>query len=163
MGDQNPHALPDNPLYAANSSHPEILLHYANDDAMKNQTRFIPDGGNIEFKVPLHKYSDLHLSMTSSYGPSSLEIELRYKDGVEVKKFILPDWFKDIPENDPDLSYVAHNMGKWDTKNNLAEKDHHNIHALNIHPDPARTLTSVKLNKLPGGYLVFWAATGVVK
>jgi hypothetical protein len=79
------------------------------------------------------------------------------------KNFILPDWFRDIPENDPDFSYVAHNMGKWGNKNNLHEKDHHNIDALNIHPNPNRILSTVKVRKLPGGYLVFWAATGVVK
>ena len=163
MGDQDPHALPDNPLYPANQSHPEILLHYSNDDDTKHQTRCISDSGEFEFKVPLHKYSDLYLSMTSSYGESSLQIELRYTDGVDLKHFVLPDWYKDIPADDPNVSYVAHNMGKWGTKNNLAEKDHHNIDALNIHPDPTRILKGIKLSKPLGGYLVFWAATGVVQ
>jgi hypothetical protein len=162
-GDQNAHALPDNPLFAANHSHPEILLHYSNEAGEQNQTRYLPDSGEFVFKVPSHKYSDLYLSMTSSYGASALQFELKYKDGVELKSFVLPDWFKDIPEDDPDFSYVAHDMGKWGKKNNLNEKDHHNIDALNIHPNPKRILTSVKLKKLPGGYLLFWAATGVVK
>ncbi|MEO6330703.1 MAG: hypothetical protein ABIO55_17345 [Ginsengibacter sp.] len=163
MGDHDPHALPDNSLFPANQSHPEILLHYSNKAISKNQTRCIPDSGEFVFKVPNHKYSDLYVSVTSSYGTSSLGFELTYADGVESKTFILPDWFKDIPENDPDFSYVAHNMGKWGDKNILKEKDHHNIDALNIHPNPDRVLKNVKLKKLPGGYLVFWAATGVVK
>jgi len=163
MGDQEPHALPDNPLFPANESHPEILLHYSNNAATQNQTRCIPDSGEFVFKVPDHKYSDLYLSLTSSYGPSILQFELTYADGIESRNFILPDWFKDIPENDPDFSYVAHNMGKWGDKNNLKEKDHHNIDALNIHPNPARILKKIKLRKLPGGYLVFWAATGAIK
>ncbi|MEO6453247.1 MAG: hypothetical protein ABIN97_04205 [Ginsengibacter sp.] len=163
MGDQDPHALPDNPLFPASKSHPEILLHYSNEAGAQNQTRCIPDSGEFIFKVPAHKYSDLYLSLTSSYGASSLQVILTYKDGVELRNFILPDWFKDIPENDPDFSYVAHNMGKWGNKNNLNEKDHHNIDALNIHPNPKRVLKNIKLRKLPGGYLVFWAATGVVK
>ena len=162
-GDKNPRALPDNPLFPANSSHPEILLHYSNKAGTQNQTRCLPDSGEFICKVPHYKYADLYLSLTSSYGASSLQIELTYKDGVELKNFVLPDWFKDIPENDPDFSYVAHNMGKWGKKNNLNEKDHHNIDALNIHPDPNRMLSSIKLRKLPGAYLVFWAATGVVK
>lgn len=163
MGDKDPHALPDNPLFPANQSRPEILLHYSNEDGTKNQTRCIPDTGEFLINVPARKYADLYLSLTSSYGASSLQFELMYKDGIEFRNFILPDWFKDIPENDPDLSYVAHNMGKWGNKNNLNEKDHHNIDALNIHPNPKRFLTAIKLRKLPGGYLLFWAATGVLK
>lgn len=163
MGDKNPHALPDDPLFPANQSHPEILLHYSNDAATQNQTMCIPDSGEFVFKVPGHKYSDMYLSLTSSYGTSSLQIELTYAEGSETKSFVLPDWFKDIPDNDPDFSYVAHNMGKWSNKNNLKEIDHHNIDALNIHPNPDRTLKKIKLKKLPGGYLVFWAATGVIK
>lgn len=163
VGDQSPHALPDNPLFPANQSHPGILLHYSNEAGTQNQTGCIPDSGEFVLKVPHHKYSDLYLSLTSSYGASSLQFELTYTDGVELRNYILPDWFRDIPENDPDFSYVAHNMGKWGNKNNLKEKDHHNIDALNIHPNPNRILKAIKLKKLPGGYLVFWAATAVVK
>jgi hypothetical protein len=162
-GDHDAHALPDDPLFPACQSHPEILLHYSNEAGAQFQTRCLPDTGEFIIKVPVYKYSGLYLSLTSSYGESPLQIELTYTDGVERRNYILPDWYKDIPENDPDLSYVAHNMGKWGAKNNLNEKDHHNIDALNIHPDPNRKLIAVKLRKLPGGYLVFWAATGVVK
>jgi hypothetical protein len=163
MGNQDPHALPDNPLFPANQSHPEILLHYSNKEGAENQTVCLPDSGEFVCKVPNYKYSDIYFSLTSSYGSSALQFELTYNDGTELRNFVLPDWFRDIPENDPDFSYVAHNMGKWGNKNNLNEKDHHNIDALNIHPNPNRVLTRVKLRKLPGGYLVFWAATGVVK
>lgn len=162
-GDKDPHALPDNPLFTADKHHPEILLHYSNEDGIKNQIRCLQDTGEFLIKVPAHNYSDLYLTLTSSYGPSSLQYELFYKDGDESKNYILPDWFKDIPDNDPDLSYVAHNMGKWGSLNNLKEKDHHNIDALNIHPDAKRILTAIKLKKSVGGYLIFWAATGVIK
>jgi hypothetical protein len=162
-GDHDAHALPDNPLFPASAFHPEILLHYSNEAGDKFQTRCLPDTGEFIFKVPVDKYSGLYLSLTSSYGESSLQIELTYRDGVEQRNFILPDWYKDIPASDPDLSYVAHDRGKWGNKNNLNEKDHHNIDALNIHPDPSRILIAVKLRKLPGGYLMFWAATGTVK
>lgn len=161
--DKDPHALPDNSLFPANQWHPEILLHYSNEDGTQNQTRCIEDSGEFIITVPRHKYSDLYLSLTSSYGTSSLYFELTYTDGVELRNFIVPDWFKDIPEKDPDFSYVAQNMGKWGSNNNLKEKDHHNIDALNIHPNPKRILTAIKLKKSPGGYLVFWAATGVLK
>jgi hypothetical protein len=162
-GDINPHALPDNPLIAANEHHPEILLHYANNEGKKNQTTFIADSGQLIIKVPHKNYTALYLSLTSAYGASHLQFDLVYKDGTEVKNFVLPDWWKDILDNDPDFSYVVHDMGKWGKRNDMTEKNHHNIDALNIHPDPDRVLEVVKLRKLPGGYLVFWGATGVVK
>ncbi len=162
-GDADPHALPDNPLIPASTSHPAILLHYSNDSETQDQTRCLPDSGDFSFKVLRNKYADLYLSLTSSYGPSALHIELGYSDGMEDRTIILPDWYNDIPPNDPDLSYVVHNLGKWGNKNNLKEKDHHNIDALNIHPNPDRVLTRVRIRKSAGGYLLFWAATGVVK
>ncbi len=162
-GDTDPHALPDDPLIAANEHHPAILLHYANDEGVKYQTRYLSDTGSFIIKVPPNKYSGLYLSLTSAYGDSKLQLELMYKDGAETKNIVLPDWFKDVPDNDPDFSYVVHNMGKWGNKNTLTEKDHHNIHALNIHPDAGRVLTAVRLRNLSKTYILFWAATGVVK
>lgn len=161
-GDADPHALPDESLIAANEHHPAILLHYSNNDGIKNQTRLIADTGEFTFKVPANKYSDLYVGVTSAYGAAPLQFDLIYKDGTEQKSFTVPDWFKDIPDTDPDFSYIVHNMGKWGKQNTLTEKDHHNIDALNIHPDAKRVLTAVKLRKLTGGYLLFWSATGVV-
>jgi hypothetical protein len=43
----------------------------------------------------------------------------------------------------------------------MTEKDHHNIDLLNVHPNPAKTLKGISINKTKPGYLVFWAATGV--
>src|SRR5450432_404597 len=131
VGDLDPHALPDNPLFPATASHPGILLHYSNETGLAHQTKCIPDSGEFVIKTPHHKYSGLWLSLTSSYGASNLEFELGYADGVEKKNKLLPDWYNDVPANDPDLAYVAHNMGKWDSNNKMKEKDHHNIHALN--------------------------------
>ncbi|HTH82317.1 MAG TPA: hypothetical protein VL490_05260 [Mucilaginibacter sp.] len=162
-GDDAQHALPDNPLIAANEHHPAILLHYNNDDAVKHQTRYITDTSSFTIKVPSHHYSGLYLSLTSAYGASKLQFDLIYKDGTEVKNFILPDWFNDVADNDANLSYVVHNMGKWSNTNKMVEKDHHNIHALNIHPDAGRVLTAVRLKNLSATYLVFWAATGIAK
>jgi hypothetical protein len=162
-GDTDPHALPDDPIVAANEHHPAIVLHYANEEGVKYQARYLADTGSFIIKVPANKYSGLYLSLTSAYGASQLQFELTYKDGTELRNFVLPDWAKDVPDNDPDFSYVVHNMGKWSNKNTLTEKDHHNIHALNVHPDANRVLTAVKLKNLSKTYILFWAATGVVK
>jgi hypothetical protein len=160
-GDDDKHALPDDPLTPGNSHHPAILLHYNNKDGLKNQARYITDTNSFVIKIPESKYSDMYLSLTSAYGKTNLQVELQYKDGNELKVFIIPDWANDIPDSDPDFSYVVHNMAKWGASNNLVEKDHHNIDALNIHPDAKRTLMAVRIKKISATYLVFWGATGV--
>jgi hypothetical protein len=160
-GDKAPHALPDDPLFHANNSHPEIKLHYSNKDSLQNQTCNIAGEGEVEFSVPQMKYKDIYLALTSSEGASLLHVHFKYTDGTEVKSFILPDYYLDIKADDPNLCYLAHDLAKWGNKNNMTEKDHHNIDLLNIHPDPARKLKSISISKTKPGYLVFWAAAGV--
>lgn len=161
-GDKNAHALPDAPLISANSSHPAIMLHYTNGDK-GNQTRNVAGIDSFSFEVPHKKYWGLYLSLTSSEGPSQLHIRLSYTDGSETRDFLLPDYYADIPENDPNLSYVVHDLAKWGPGNKMTESDHHNIDVLNIHPDPKRILKKITVNKDNNGYLVFWAATGTTK
>ncbi|MFC0515844.1 hypothetical protein ACFFGT_16600 [Mucilaginibacter angelicae] len=161
-GDKLPHALPDDPLIVANSFHPAILLHYKNGDK-GNQTRNIAGTDSFSFEMPHEKYSGLYLSLTSSEGPSQLHIRLIYADGSESKDFILPDYYNDLPEGDANLSYAVHNLAKWGPENKMTESDHHNIDVLNIHPDPKRVLKKITISKDKAGYLVFWAATGVVE
>jgi hypothetical protein len=160
-GDKDPHALPDNPLFPANNSHPEIKLHYSNKDTLDNQACAIAGEAEVEFSVPQAKYKDIYLALTSAEGASSLQVQFKYADGNEVKNFILPDYYLDLKPDDPDLCYLAHDLAKWGNKNNMTEKDHHNIDLLNIHPDPARKLKSITISKTKAGYLVFWAAAGI--
>lgn len=161
-GDKHPHALPDNAWFSANAVHPEIVLHYSNNDTASNQARFVSGEGRFEFKVPANKYSGMFVCLTSAEGASQLEFELTYADGTETKNFILPDYYNDLAENDPNVMYVAHDLAKWDNKNKMTETDHHNIDAINIHPNGERVLTAIKVKKDKAGYLIFWAATGVI-
>jgi hypothetical protein len=162
-GDKSPHALPDDPLIPASAAHPAIKLHYSNNDSITPQARFVSGEGSFAFDVPSKKYEGLYLSLTSSEGPSLLQIELIYNDGTEVKEFTLPDYYNDIPANDVDFSYLVHDLAKWGKKDVMTESDHHNIDVLNIHPDSKRILKRVVIKKTKPGFLVFWAATGVVK
>jgi hypothetical protein len=160
----NPKAIADNSLIPSNEHHPAILLHYANNDGAKYQTRLLADtGGSFTLKVPAKKYSDLYVCLTSAYGKTKLQYGLVYNDGIEVKNITVPDWANDVPDNDPNFSYVVHDLAKWTDKGFRTENDHHNIHALNIHPDEKRVLTAVTVKNLSKTYMLFWAATGVVK
>jgi hypothetical protein len=161
LDNRTPHALPDDPLIAATAAHPPIKLHYDNKDSLSYQARYVSGGGGFNFAVPRKKYSGLYLSLTSSEGPSQLQVVLTYKDGAETKDFTLPDYYNDIVTNDINLSYLVHNLAKWGKKNVMTERDHHNIDVLNVHPDPKRILIHVSVEKGKPGFLVFWAATGV--
>jgi hypothetical protein len=162
-GDKDPKALPDNPLFPANEKRPEVLLHYSNSDGISKQAVAINGAGSFSFDVPAKKYSDMFLAFTSAEGASQIKVSLKYNDGIESKSFEVPDYYKDIPADDPDFCYLAHDLAKWGTKNNMTEMNHHNIDLMNIHPDENRKLVSIQVEKSEAGYLVLWAATGVLK
>jgi hypothetical protein len=162
-GDKDPKALPDNPLFPSTTEHPEVLLHYSNNDSISNQTVAVTGAGSFQFEIPSNRYSKLFLALTSAEGTSTINVELKYSDGVESKTFIVPDYYADIQPNNSDFCYLAHDLAKWGTKNNMTEADHHNIDLLDIHPDQTRILTGINVEKSEAGYLVFWAATGVTQ
>ncbi|MDP9078385.1 MAG: hypothetical protein M3O71_13210 [Bacteroidota bacterium] len=159
-GDKNPHALPDNSLFPTNESHPPIKLHYSNTDTLNKQTCNISGEGKVEFAVPKSKYKTIYLALTSSEGPSNLTINLTYSDGTASQDFALPDYYDDLKSNDPNFCYLAHDLAKWGNKNNMTEKDHHNIDLLKVKVDSKRTLKKIGIVKSKQGYLVFWAAAG---
>jgi uncharacterized protein (DUF362 family) len=160
-GDQHPKALADNPLFSATAEHPEILLHYSNNDSVSNQTLSISGAGSFDFQVPSDHYTKFFLALTSSEGASKIKVDLIYTDSKESKSFDVPDYYMDIPANDTNACYLVHDLAKWGKKNNMTERDHHNIDLLNIHPNPALILTRIHVQKTEAGYIVFWAATGV--
>jgi hypothetical protein len=160
-GDKEPHALPDDPVYPANDSHPEIKLYYNNTDSLTNQAWSITGTGNGGLTVPTAKYKFIYLTVTSAEGASSLKIQFNYEDGDEEKEYTVPDYYADIAPGDTTLSYLTHDLAKWGNKNNMTEKDHHNIDLLKVSPNPARKLMSIDIRKGQAGYLVIWAVTGV--
>ena len=162
-GDINLNALPDNPLFAADDKHPQVLLHYSNKDSESKQTVAITHAGNFSFDVPSNHYTSLFFALTSSEGASQIKVTLNYSDGIELKSMEVPDYYMDISAENTDWCYLAHNLAKWGKMNQMTEKDHHNIDLWNIHPNPNRRLKSIQIEKSEAGYLVFWAATGVVK
>lgn len=160
-GDNNPHALPDNSLFGANSSHPEIKLHYPNSGSNRNQACAIAGAGEVEFNIPKGRYSSIFLALTSAEGSSAIRVRLEYEQDATTTDFVVPDYYQDLKLDDPSFSYLAHDLAKWGNKNNMTEKNHHNIDLLKITPNPAWNLKSIRISKTQPGYLVFWAAAGV--
>ncbi len=161
--DKDAHALPDNPIFPANDSHPEIKLHYSNSSSGSNQACAISGADSAEFAVPKAKYSEVFLALTSAEGASHLHILLIYDHDTTTKEVELPDYYKDINPNDPNLCYLAHDLAKWGIKNNMTEKNHHNIDLLKIAVNPDWALKAIRISKTKPGYLVLWAAAGIKK
>ncbi len=160
-GDKNPHALPDSGKIAADTNHPEVMLNYSNSDGKNNQTHFVVGSGEFTFSVPQTNYSKMFLFFTSSEGTSSIQVTLTYADATESKAFVVPDYYTDIPSNDQNFCYLVKDLAKWNKQNVMTETNHHNIDALNVHPNAAKVLTAIKVQKSQAGYMVFWGATGV--
>ena len=159
--DANPNALPDDPLFAANASHPAIKLHYLNADSLHNQACAINGVGDVKFDVPKAKYKVVYLAVTSAEGASSIKLWFNYTNGANSKSFTVPDYYWDIKPDDTNFCYLAHNLAKWGNKNNMTEKDHHNIDLLCMRPDSARVLKSIGISKGKAGYLVVWGGAGI--
>ena len=160
-GDKNANPLPDNPLFAATAQHPEILLHYNNNNTTDPQAMSLAGADAFVIVTPRDHYSAVYLGLSSSEGASSLEFELIYTSGKENKNYVLPDYYNDATDKNPGLSYVATNLAKWGKGNILAEKDHHNIHLLKLDVNSGKILKGIRVRKAKEGYLMLWSATGV--
>jgi hypothetical protein len=154
------HALPDDPRFAGNDAHPEIMLHYSNDDSLHYQACAMRGETSVTFSVAKGKYSMLYFAMTSAEGGSTIKFDLTYANGEHSTEMQLPDYYQDIHANDPNLCYLAHDLAKWGPTNKMTEKNHHNIDVVKVKADPKQTLLKIKISKGNAGYVVFWAAAG---
>jgi hypothetical protein len=161
MGDALPKALPDDGKFAANDKHPEIILHFANEDVTGMQVRRSTTSDTFSFAVPVGKYSKMAIFSMSANGPSQLTVQLFYSDEIETRNLTVPDWYNLLPAGDADRYYVAYDLAKWSKDNKKTEPDHHYLYGLELKPDPSKTLTRIKVGKSPGGAHTFWGATGV--
>jgi len=161
-GDKTPHALPDDPLIPANAQHPAIKLHYDNADDKGNQTYNMSGEDSVKFNFRDRKCDTIYLALTSSEGPSDISVTFEHKFSPSVtKNFVVPDYYDDIKPDNPDFCYLVHDLAKWGPKNNMTEKDHHNIDLLKIDVSHQTYIRSITIKKGKRGYLVLWAAAAV--
>jgi hypothetical protein len=161
-GDTNAQALPGNGTFEATATHPLVRLNFSNADGKGFQTRGVQGAGSFVFSVPAKHYQKMLLFLTSAEGPSQLHFKLAYADGaVEERDILLPDYYYDAPAGDTNVFALATNLPKWDATGKMAERDHHYLHGVDVHPNAAKDLVSVQVTKPAPAYLVFWGATGV--
>ena len=159
-------ALPDDGRFAADSKHPEIVLHFSNAaPATAPQVHLLAGAGKIEFAVPAGRYTQLILSLTSSYGASPLTFTFSYADGTSTTQpLTLPDWGTGgpLPPNQQVLFNLIAGMHKWNRQDQSIDTPSHTITGMALAPAPDRTLTKLEIAKTTAGTsLVLWGATGV--
>jgi hypothetical protein len=162
-GDKNADALPDDGCFKATALHPFVKLNFTNADGKGSQTRSVEGEGEFIFPVPSKLYKEIFVFLTSAEGPSHLHFKLGYVDGTfEQREVLLPDYYNDAPTGDTNIFSLATNLAKWNASGRMAERDHHHIHGVDLHPDARKELVSIQIGKTAPGYLVFWGATGVI-
>jgi hypothetical protein len=124
---------------------------------------YISGEGEFTIKIPEQYYSEIYLGLSSAEGSSDLRCHLKYANSKEIKNYTLPDYYNDVAKTDTVFSDVVTNLAKWGPKNNMTEKDHHNIHLLRIKCNPREKLLEITVKKSKQGYLLLWSATGVTR
>ena len=161
-GDINARALPGDGCFKGTAGHPEIRLNFTNADGKGWQTRSVAGKGGFSFPVPGRQYQRMMVFLTSAAGSSHRHFQLVYGDGtLEQRAVVLPDYYSAAPAGDTNIFSLTTDLAKWDAAGRMAERDHHYIHGVELHPDARRNLVSIQVLKKVPGYLVFWGATGV--
>ena len=163
---QTVNALPNDGTFPADAAHPEMVLHFSNAaSAQSPQARGVAGLGDFEISVPVARYTQLFLALTSSYGDSPLSLTFVYADAsTGTMQFTLPDWGtgKALPAQPPIFFNLISGLHKWNHENAAIDTPSHTITGVKLSPDQTKSLSSVQVHK--GGaapYLVFWGATGV--
>ena len=159
-------ALPNDATFAADATHPEMILHFSNlAGTTTPQARGVAGIAEFEIEVPVAHYSQLFLAVTSSYGDSPLEITFVYSDQTSSAfQFTLPDWGTGgaLPTKPPIFFNLIAGLHKWNRDNASVDTPTHTITCVKLSPESSKDLTRVRVHKDGvAPYLVFWGATGV--
>jgi len=163
---QTDKALPDDATFAADATHPEMVLHFSNAaSATSPQARGVSGVSQFEFDVPHASYSELFLALSSSYGDSALSITFLYADAsTSSQMFTLPDWGTGaaLPTNPPIFFNLISGLHKWTRDNASVDTPSHTITGVKLSPESSKELNRVRVSKTAATpYLVFWGATGI--
>lgn len=160
MGSKAAKALPDDGRVASRAGRPEVQLHFRNGEGEAPQVRRALKGD--AFTLPASgRFQQLYLFAMSANGDSRLKVELEYADGRVTRTLVVPDWGVGAKAGDPLAFNLLEDFGKWNTKHEEMEPDHHYLVGLDLQPDPARSLKAIHVQKDEAGTFTLWAATGV--
>ncbi|HVU50725.1 MAG TPA: hypothetical protein VHL80_08555, partial [Polyangia bacterium] len=165
-------ALPDDGMFAADPGgrFPAVQLHFSNaaptTSPQTHQIYISATRGaqSFMFNVPQATYMKMFLFITASEGGAKLAITLNYAGGTAAttKTYMLPDYgIGGAPANDPTFFNLISGMRKWGSTDQEGDTTSHTITGIELVPDAAGMLTSIKVEKMNGSHCVFWGATGI--
>ena len=165
LGLATEHTLPGDGKFPATADRPEVALNYSDADGEGDQVRRSTGDDVYKFQVPTATYAKMFLFFTSAAaGPAKLRVILSYTDGLtEERDIVCPDYWNNLDDKNnaaKDIAYVAFDQAKFDQKNKMLEKSHHNIFGIDIHPTAGKVLTAIEVHKSKP-IVCFWGATGV--
>ena len=165
LGGSADHVVPDNALFPADDTHPDIQLAWGDDDGKKKFARRSQGADSYDIPVPAGNYARLFLMMSSGQGPSDIDVTLTYADGTsDTKTLTCPDWWPGLKPGDTYRCEVVSNMSKWTPHGIIgSELKGHNIYGINVQPSPDKSLVKISIKKHPRGILCFWGATGELR
>ena len=159
------YGLPNNAFFASNGTTiPKVQLAWSNTSNVNNSL-VMPGNGDAgapaTFDVPADNYSQVQIYATGGNGSSMLNVTLTYATGSPLtvsSTVAVPDWC--VPGALPAGEYTLASAERVKLPTAF-DPTLCNIYAIDLNPDPARTLTKVALvDEGPSGdYVVFYGAT----
>jgi Calcium-binding EGF domain/EGF domain len=156
LGGPAGNGLPDDGRFPANADHPDVKLHFRNDDDGLN-SRVLRAGESFSFAVPVASYQEVQIYALSAEGKSAVKLTLTYADATtEARQVTLGDWFDD--PSPAGQFFLVDGLDRFGAGGYVAAHDPA-ISAVNLAPNPQKKLASVTVAGQGAGIVTFYGAT----
>ena len=150
--------VPDDGFFAADANHPDVQLHWSNDDDGPNSRVVTSPGDTFTIDVPKDNYKQVQIYGFSASGSTTLSLTLTYDDGAtDSRMFVFPDWYSDPAPSG--LFYLIDGFDRYLYP--MVDHDHDGaIFGASLDPDPAKKLVSISVvTAAVDNHFVFYGAT----
>jgi hypothetical protein len=149
--------LPDDAFFGVNTQHPDVQLHWRNDDNGVN-SRFLRKGESFTFSVPMTTYTEVQVYGLATEGGALVDFVLTYSDGTtDTRNVKFIDWFNDPPA--PGQFFLIDGLDRYGSSGLDVARDPA-ISGVNLAPNKAKQLVSIKVAQPSTNYFVFFGALG---
>jgi uncharacterized repeat protein (TIGR01451 family) len=158
----DPDGLPDDAFFPAGAGHPNVQLHWSNDDNGNNARRSANAVDNFTIDILDGTYESVHIFGATGDGDAQLTVTFNYSDVTTSQVSVtIPDWF-----NAP-TSPVYQLIGGLDRAETDAsvhyDDDGAQIFGAELGVDDSKTLVSITIDRTDtSGIFAFFGAVGLI-